>query len=153
MLQMEKPQDIHQRISALLDTQNLCVLATHHSGQPYASLVAFCATEDLKHLFFATPKTTRKFENLKADSRVAMLINNSTNQTVDFHRAISVTVIGHASELVGQQRQPILELYLKKHPHLEAFVHSPTSALVKVEATSYYLVEHFQQVMELHLDQ
>jgi nitroimidazol reductase NimA-like FMN-containing flavoprotein (pyridoxamine 5'-phosphate oxidase superfamily) len=136
-----------------LDSQNLAVLATHRSGQPYTSLVAFYATEDLRNLFFVTPKTTRKFENIKADPRVSILVNSSTNQTVDFHRAVSVTVVGEASEIVGSERQPILERYLKKHPHLEDFVRSPSCAVVRVSAKSYFMVQNFQNVMELHIDQ
>jgi nitroimidazol reductase NimA-like FMN-containing flavoprotein (pyridoxamine 5'-phosphate oxidase superfamily) len=107
----------------------------------------------LKHLFFVTPKTTRKFENLKADSRVSILVNSSTNQAVDFHRAVSVTVVGEATEIVGSERQPILEQYLEKHPHLEDFVRSPSCALVRVLAKSYFMVQNFQNVMELHLNQ
>jgi nitroimidazol reductase NimA-like FMN-containing flavoprotein (pyridoxamine 5'-phosphate oxidase superfamily) len=136
----------------LLESQNLGVLATQRSGQPYASLVAFYATADLRHIFFATPKSTRKFENLSADSRVAILIENSTNQTADFHRASSLTVIGHAGEVADSERPAILERYLKKHPHLEEFVRSPTCALVDVAVKSYILVQNFQNVTELHLN-
>ena len=148
---MDKTKNIQQRLRELFESQNLGVLATHRSGQPYASLVAFYATEDLRRLFFVTPKATRKFENLKADSRVAILVNSSTNETVDFHRAVSVTVVGNATEVVGSERQPILERYLKKHPHLEDFVRSPSCALVGVSAKSYLLVQNFQNVFELHL--
>ena len=150
---MDKTQAIRQRLRKLFESQNLGVLATHRSGQPYASLVAFYATEDLRHLFFVTPKTTRKFSNLKANSRVAILVNSSTNQAVDFHQAISVTVVGNATEVIGSKRQPILEKYLKKHPHLEEFVRSPSCALIKVSANSYVMVQNFQNVMELHLNQ
>jgi general stress protein 26 len=150
---MDKTQALHQQLSSLLESQNLAVLATHRSGQPYTSLVAFYATEDLRNLFFVTPKTTRKFENIKADPRVSILVNSSTNQTVDFHRAVSVTVVGEASEIVGSERQPILERYLKKHPHLEDFVRSPSCAVVRVSAKSYFMVQNFQNVMELHIDQ
>ena len=65
---MDKTQAIQQRLRELFESQNLGVLATHRSGQPYASLVAFYATDDLKHLFFVTPKTTRKFKNLKVSN-------------------------------------------------------------------------------------
>ncbi|UCF94512.1 MAG: pyridoxamine 5'-phosphate oxidase family protein [Desulfobacterales bacterium] len=149
---MDTSQTICQRLRRLFETQNLGVLATHRSGQPYASLVAFYATEDLRHLFFVTPKTTRKFENLQADARVALLINSSTNQAVDFHRAVSVTVVGKAAEVAGAERQPILERYLEKHPHLEDFVRSPSCALVRVSAQSYFMVQNFQNVMELHVN-
>ena len=55
-------------------------MSTRHDGQPYASLVAFYADDDLKHIYFVTPKTTRKYANLTADKRVAVMINSGTNQ-------------------------------------------------------------------------
>ena len=51
-----------KRLAELFRSQSLATLATHNDGQPYASLVAFYAADDLKHIYFVTPKTTRKFE-------------------------------------------------------------------------------------------
>ena len=48
-------------------------------------------------------------------------------------------------------KERILGQYLAKHPHLEDFVRSPTSALVRVAVDSYYMVKNFQNVMELNL--
>jgi nitroimidazol reductase NimA-like FMN-containing flavoprotein (pyridoxamine 5'-phosphate oxidase superfamily) len=148
---MKKPEDIQKLLRDLFATQNLAVLATHSQQQPYASLVAFVATDDLQHIYFATPKTTRKFANLTADGRVAILINNSTNQSADFHQAIAVTAVGDAEEITGPARARQLTDYLAKHPYLEEFAKSPTCALVRVTARSYYLVRNFQQVLEYHL--
>ena len=141
-----------QRLAELFRSQNLATLATHNDGQPYASLVAFYAADDLKHIYFVTPKTTRKFANLNADSRVAVMVNSSTNQASDFHRAISVTAVGSAEEIEGSETEPVLKRYLIKHPHLEEFVRSPTCALVRISVKTYYLVKNFQNVMELHLE-
>ncbi len=121
-------------------------------ANPMPSLVAFYASDDLKHIYFVTAKTTRKFANLSADNRVAMMVNSSTNQVSDFHQAISVTAVGKAKEVVGADKEPILSQYLAKHPHLEDFVRSPTCALVRVSVDSYYMVKNFQNVMELHLE-
>ena len=148
---MEKAEDIQKELRDLFATQSLAVLATHNEEQPYASLVAFVATEDLKHIYFATPKTTRKFANLTADGRVAILVNNSTNQNADFHQAIAVTAVGDAEEITGSDREQQLLHYLAKHPYLEEFAKSPTCALVRVTARSYYLVKNFQKVLEYHL--
>ncbi len=148
---MKSPDDIHAHIRGLFASQNLAVVATHRQQQPYASLVAFVATDDLKHIDFVTPKTTRKFANLSADKRVAVLINNSTNQSSDFHRAISVTAVGKAQEVTGNQREQMVDLYLDKHPYLAEFAKSPTCAFIRVTVQSYYLVRNFQHVMELHL--
>jgi heme iron utilization protein len=139
-------------LGELFRSQNLATLATHNDGQPYASLVAFYAADDLKHIYFVTPKTTRKFANLNADCRVAVMVNSSTNQASDFHRAISVTAVGSAEEVEGSEKEPILNRYLAKHHHLEDFVRSPTCALVRISVKTYYLVKNFQNVMELHLE-
>jgi general stress protein 26 len=141
-----------KRLAELFGAQNLATLATHNDGQPYASLVAFHASEDLKHIWFVTPTTTRKFANLTADNRAAVMVNSSTNQASDFHLAISVTAIGKAEVIAGSEKKMILDLYLAKHPYLEEFVRSPSCALVQVAINSYYMVKNFQNVMELHLE-
>jgi uncharacterized protein YhbP (UPF0306 family) len=148
---MEKAEDIQKQLRDLFSTQNLAVLATHSEAQPYASLVAFFATEDLNHIYFVTPKTTRKFANLSADGRVALLINSSTNQSSDFHQAIAATAVGDADEIGGIDRERQLPRYLAKHPYLDEFAKSPTCALVRVTVRSYYLVKNFQKVLEYHL--
>ena len=148
---METNAQFRERLGKLFGSQNLAALSTHHDGQPYASLVAFYADEDLKHIYFVTPKTTRKYANLTADNRVAVMINSSTNQASDYHQAISVTAVGKAKDVDGADKKRILTQYLIKHPHLEDFVRSPTCALVRVDVESYYLVKHFQHVTELHL--
>jgi general stress protein 26 len=149
---MDTSAEIQNRLRNLFDSQKLAVVATQSSGQPYASLVAFVATDDLRHIFFVTARTTRKFANLTADSRVAVLINSSANEETDFHDAVSITVIGIAQEIMDPERQGVLKLYLSKHPYLEDFAKSPSCAVIRVTAKSYYMVQNFQNVMELHID-
>jgi uncharacterized protein YhbP (UPF0306 family) len=150
---MAPDKDIKQKIRDLFINQKLAVLSTHDSGQPYANLVAFLGNKDLKEIFFVTPRTTRKFANLSADSRVALLINSSLNTESDFHEAVCVTALGNAKEIFGGRKDEILRLYLSKHPYLEEFATSPTCALVGVTITTYVMVKNFQHVMELHIAQ
>ncbi len=150
---MTHHEDIKKQIRALFTNQKLAVLSTHNSGQPYASLIAFAGRQDLKEIFFVTPRTTRKFANLSADSRVAILINSSMNVDSDFHEAVSVTALGNTREINGVEKDKILSFYLSKHPYLQAFATSPTCALVGVTITTYVMVKNFQHVMELHIDQ
>ncbi len=149
---METSAEIQNRLRNLFESQKLAVLATQTGGQPYASLVAFVATDDLRHIFFVTARTTRKFSNLTSDSRVAVLINSSINQESDFHDAVAITVTGIAEEVMDPERQDILKLYLSKHPYLEDFAKSPSCALVRVAARTYYMVQNFQNVMEFHIE-
>lgn len=135
----------------LFRAQSLAVLATQREGQPFTNLVAFAATDDLKHLAFATTRATRKFANLAADSQVAMLVDSRRNQISDFENAAAVTAIGKAEDAVGEHRERLLQVYLSKHPHLRGFATSPTCALMKVTVEKYDIVRRFQHVVELRM--
>ena len=146
-----KEENAFFRIKELFDSEKLAVLATQKNGQPYTSLVAFAATEDLKHMFFLTPVTTRKFDNLTASPKVAMLVNNSRNQTEDITNAVSITAIGRASAIEGNDKKYLMDLFLKRHPHLTDFAQDPSTALVSVAVETYIVVSRFQNVLEIRM--
>ncbi|MFO7601223.1 MAG: pyridoxamine 5'-phosphate oxidase family protein [Candidatus Desulfacyla sp.] len=135
----------------LFQSQPLAVLATHNRGQPYGSLVAFAATEDLAYLIFSTTRSTRKYANLSSDPRVAMVIDNRSNHPSDLRFARAVTATGRAEEISKEASENFLRIYLNKHPHLEDFVASPSSALITIHVEVYYVATRFQNVMEIHL--
>jgi len=137
-------------IRGLLHSQPLAVLATQAQGQPYANLMAFAATDDLRQVVFATRRDTHKFANLLADPRVALLVDNRANRPEDFQEAAALTVLGRARELIGRERQPYLELYLTKHPYLQDFVSQPACALLLVTVERCVLVTRFQEVRQLY---
>ncbi len=148
---MSDREHLQKRLIQLFASQKLAVLATQHQGQPYASLIAFAASGDLKELFFATPRATRKFAYLQANPRIALLIDSRSNQDADIHRAIAATVLGTAAEVPPAEREEVLKHYLAKHPHLEEFADSPSTAVVRVTVETYYVVSRFQEVMELRV--
>lgn len=149
---MEMDKELKDRLATLLGTQQLGVLSTQCQGKPYASLVAFAATEDSKDLLFATTRSTRKYANITSDSRVAMLIDNRSNQTGDFHSAMAVTATGKAGEVEPHEKEVYLQIYLEKHPHLKDFVSAPSCALLRIRIETYVLVNRFQKVFELHIE-
>jgi nitroimidazol reductase NimA-like FMN-containing flavoprotein (pyridoxamine 5'-phosphate oxidase superfamily) len=148
---LSEESELEQLIRDLFESQKLAVLATQNKGQPYANLIAFAASDDLKSLYFATGRATRKYANIEADARVTVLIDNRSNEDSDFSQAAAVTATGRAKEVVDSARDEVLAIYLAKHPMLEEFVRSPSCALLKVEVQTYYLVRRFQNVMELHV--
>ena len=133
----------------LLDSQDLAVLSTQKEGQPYASIVAVTVTPDLEKIIFLTPSTTRKYDNLVASPRVALLINNSQNQVRDITNATSVTATGTAFPITDEEKKEALTLYLNRHPHMKTFARSPTTAVVRVAVAKYIMVTHFQTVVEI----
>ena len=135
----------------LFASQRLGVLATQGPGHPYASLVAILAGDDLRHLYFVTPRATRKFGFLSAEPQVAMLVDSRSADDLDFHGAVAATAVGAARELRGEERETQLAAFLGRHPQMRAFATSPTSALVDLAVDTYYIVGRFQNVTELHL--
>lgn len=147
---MAAREKLLELIRDLLRTQPLAVLATQSQGQPYANLMAFAATADLRQVVFATRRDTHKFANLLADPRVALLVDSRANRPEDFRDAAAVTILGRARELIGRERQPHLELYLGKHPYLAEFVAQPGCTLLMVTVERFVLVTHFQEVHQLY---
>ncbi|MEJ2225002.1 MAG: pyridoxamine 5'-phosphate oxidase family protein [Syntrophobacterales bacterium] len=135
----------------LFESQRSAALATQQEGQPYLSLMAFAATPDLKQLVVATERDTRKYANLMAEPRVALLIDNRSNVPSDTEEAVAVTVLGRASEAQPGETASLLTLFLAKHPHLETFVSSPTCALITVRVDTYVVVQHFQEVRDISM--
>jgi nitroimidazol reductase NimA-like FMN-containing flavoprotein (pyridoxamine 5'-phosphate oxidase superfamily) len=148
---LSEESELEQLIRDLFESQKLAVLATQNKGQPYANLIAFAASDDLKSLYFATGRATRKYANIEADARVTVLIDNRSNQDADFSQAAAVTATGTAKEVLDSKRNEVLAIYLAKHPMLEDFVESPSCALLQIKVSTYYLVRRFQNVMELHV--
>lgn len=136
----------------LLDRQRLAVLATcEGEGHPFANLMAFAASDDLRSVALATDRDSHKYATLRAHPRVALLIDSREHQASDIHEAAAVTVVGTAEEVSGAERERLLPTYVAKHPHLEHFASSPSGALFRVDIRSYYLVRRFQEVTELHM--
>ncbi len=142
---------LRKDLGDLFASQRLAVLATEEAGKPYANLVAFATTDDLRHVLFATGRATRKYSNLSSNSRVSMLMDNRSNEIADFGDATAVTVIGAAIEVNGVERDDLLKLFVAKHPNLTEFAASPTCALFKIQVRSYVVVSRFQNVVTLDL--
>lgn len=88
---IEPMEENHQQlIRDLLQTQSLGVLATSADGHPYTTLIGFAAGDNLAEIYFATHRSTRKFANLSHDERTTLLINNRSNQPVDFRDVFGV---------------------------------------------------------------
>jgi nitroimidazol reductase NimA-like FMN-containing flavoprotein (pyridoxamine 5'-phosphate oxidase superfamily) len=148
---LKNASSLRKSLTNLFSKQKLAGLATSKGEQPYTSLVAFVATDNLRTILFATDTNSTKYSNVVANRRVSMLVDNRTNRATDFYKGMAVTVIGQVQELEADQRTRYLKSYLKKHPYLGEFVKSPNCSLLRINVETYRIVTRFQQVMELHI--
>jgi uncharacterized protein YhbP (UPF0306 family) len=142
---------LENKLKKLFSSQKLGVLATQQEKNPYTSLVAFACSDDMRQIVFATPKTTRKFSNITSNSNVSIFIDNRSNKAVDFRKAIGVTVLGSVKQIRKNKNSKLMKLYLGKHPQLESFLSSPSCVFIRIDIKSFYVVERFQNVTEIHL--
>jgi nitroimidazol reductase NimA-like FMN-containing flavoprotein (pyridoxamine 5'-phosphate oxidase superfamily) len=147
---LKEEQELFLTIHKLLSEQKLGALATHRQGEPWATLIAFAASDTLDSIYFATSKTTRKYSNLVNDPRCSLLIDNRENLASDFSNSIAVTATGVIIELDKSEKSAALRLFLNKHPYLDTFTQSPTCAFICLQVNRYNLVRRFQEVMEYH---
>jgi nitroimidazol reductase NimA-like FMN-containing flavoprotein (pyridoxamine 5'-phosphate oxidase superfamily) len=149
---VERHEETWQLLKELLASQRFAVLSTESETGPYASLVAFCAAGDLSRVEFVTMRATRKFNYLVAHPRVALLFDNRSNRDIDVREAMAVTAEGTARELTAEGARALaLDAFVAKHPHLASFATAPGCAVVRVVVDTYYVVTHFQSVVELHM--
>lgn len=138
-----------ESLRSLLKDQKLAVLASLHYDEPYTNLVGFVASDDLKYLFFVTPVATRKYSYLITSHKASMMIDNRSNNESDFKDAMAVNAGGNVMEV--EKTDELKALYLGKHPYLQDFLLSPSSALMRMEVKSYIVASRFQNVVEIDM--
>lgn len=142
--------DVPERLSALNASELHAVLCTvNGDGAPYASIVAYALTPDLRGVLFATPKDTTKYQNILGNKNVSMLIDNRANTGKDYKEAEAITITGTARPLKkGPRRDKLSRVMSRKHRGLSKFVRAEETALVLVEIKKCLHVTEFQRVTE-----
>ena len=143
------------RVGELLGGGALGVLATRDTqgGAPHLSLVAVASDASPWELVFATTRASRKFQNLVADPRVSLLVDDRRGEAADFRDAAAATAFGHAVEATGEGRRAAAACLMSQHPGLAEFMASPSSALVTLAVSRWELVRRFQDVLVFEVEQ
>lgn len=147
---LRSQQDSRMTLEEMLkafDALRFSVLATSDKGSPYTSLIAFALTPDHHTLIFATPKATSKYENIKSQPAVSILIDNRSQESGDFQGAQAVTLLGTAEEVITPaQKEACRTVLVNRHPELAAFIDEPGTSLIAVTLHQAVHVAHFQDV-------
>jgi len=142
---METFKELSDLIKRVLASQRFAVLATQSEGQPYGNLIAFVEADNLRSLLFVTSRDTRKYSNTLVNKKVAVLIDNRTNQALDLNNSVAITALGIIEEASVANKEYLSGIYLAKQPQLKDFLCQPSNALMKVSVTDY-IVATFETV-------
>ena len=137
-------------IKQLCKEQSFGVLSTQGNGECYTSLISFQTSTDLSQIVFATPIDTKKFEFIKQNDSVSILIDNRSNNPESINNIVAVTAMGRVKIL---EEKDLIEkwskLLIDKHSYLKNFIKASTTAIVVVQISKYYYVSSFQEVVEI----
>jgi nitroimidazol reductase NimA-like FMN-containing flavoprotein (pyridoxamine 5'-phosphate oxidase superfamily) len=140
---------ILKRIEKIIESQKIAVLGTSQKNEPYSCLVAFVLTENLKEIIFATKRKRLKYQNMVANPRVTLLIDDRDRGESDLEKTTSIAVIGSAEDTANVTREKCVSLLLKRHPELTNFVKTPDCALIRVKIDKIYIVSEFESVVKI----
>jgi nitroimidazol reductase NimA-like FMN-containing flavoprotein (pyridoxamine 5'-phosphate oxidase superfamily) len=150
----DDPIEVEDEIKHLVNSQSFAVLSTQGEGQPYASLISFAASNDLKYMIFATQTQTRKYGLLLKSDKIALMVDNRANSPPSINKISAVTVTGRSRILEDPtESEKWSKLLLEKHPYLKSFVKTPSTSLVLIKVYRYFYVRRFQEVSEWNPNQ
>ncbi len=138
-----------ERIKKLCQEQLFGVLATQGQRECYNSLISFETSEDLSKIVFATPIATKKFDFIKQNDSVSILIDNRSSNPESINDIAAVTAMGKVKILKEKEEtNKWSHALVDKHNYLESFIKAPTTAIILMEIDKYYYVSSFQEVVE-----
>jgi nitroimidazol reductase NimA-like FMN-containing flavoprotein (pyridoxamine 5'-phosphate oxidase superfamily) len=137
---------IKTHIEDIFRANKLAVLATEGNGQPHASLVAITPLDDFVHLLFATYRSTRKYNNLIHNGKVAVLLENRYINDQNRSEISVLTAFGYAKELGEDSYEMAKQIHLQRHPTLGTFLLSTDCAIFRVVVDAYQLVLGIDEV-------
>jgi len=123
----------------LLNSQVTGVLATEKEHQPYANLIAFSFSDDLKRIIFATPINTTKYSNLKKNPKVSIVIDSRKNDSADFSGSTVVTALGVSRELAGEIKIEMLRNHSSRLPGLVDLLKKDSISIFEIEIHKYII--------------
>ena len=138
--------EARQILKSFLQGQKLAVLATQDELGPRASLIVYIIDDDLRRLYFLTPKSTRKYRSILRQPRVSLLVDDRCGH-MGIQDMTSITIMGSCQECMTgedeEQRRSLLEKVGE-----ESF---PDQAMMRVSVESLSVVTTLDDIQNLVL--
>lgn len=104
------PEDYRKVSFGLLDNQDICTLATASTkGIPEAATVRYM-NDDNFNIYINSGSTYRKYENMKSNPRVAIVVNGQYNDSY-----YNLQIEGSAEEIPYDDAGHIIDMYTEKY--------------------------------------
>lgn len=148
-LKGENVIELQDDIRKLCESELFGVLATQGKGITHASLISFAISNDLKYIVFATPINTGKFNLIAAEENISVLVDDRSSHKDSINEISALTIIGKGKILSDENEIcKWATLLTEKHPNLNTFVKSSSTAIIRIDVVKYLYVKKFQEMTE-----
>jgi len=141
---------IGQQILQLLDTQQFAVLATAGATEPHASIISIAYTDNGSCILFLTPMQTRKYQNIKRNPNVSLVIDARPASSAAIQKSCALTIRGKARDVLEKDRKRFMAAFIGRHPSLKTVSADPAYALIAVKVRNYAFTSSLHRVTNIH---
>ncbi len=130
-------------IREIITGHDICVLATAADNVPHTSLMAYLASDDARHLYLLTSRSTRKYANCLRNPSVSVLIDTrETHRQENRAAAKALTLSGECSPCVAEEeRRRLKALFAGTFPHLTNLAAHPDADILVVRLRAAQLLD------------
>lgn len=131
-----------EEMQAVIEAQDICVLATISENSPHCSLMAYISDDEHRKLFMVTHRSTRKFANLRSNPAISLLIDTRLSDSPKTREDVwALTVNGVFEEIEdAEEVEFIRRKFIKKHEHLHEFAHHSDAVVFAIKLQSLQLL-------------
>jgi general stress protein 26 len=131
------------KMKEVIQSQDMCVLATVSGDKPHCSLMAYVTDKDCRSIYLITHKDTSKYLNIVENPSVCMLIDTRLiHRGEERHSAKALTVNGVAESIVeSTERVSFYTDFLERHRHMKDFASHPNAEVLAVRIKSLQLLD------------
>ena len=130
------------KIRAMVQGKETCVLATASGGRPHCSLMSYIADSDCRQIYLVTHRQTKKYKNLLENPWVSLLIDTREEEAHgDLGGKMALTISGTFQAIDPDKKDGLRKSFLKKHPQLKDLVDDPEAEIFAVRVESFQLLE------------
>lgn len=146
LAEMNSPNQNREYVEEILHSCRLAVLATEAHGQPHASIIAITPVRSIWQLVFATYRTTRKFENILHNGRVAVLIQGEDFDSSGHNKGCAITAFGLAQEVAITEKDEAVHAHLERHPDLLNFLQAADATIIQIKIEKFQVVRGIDEI-------
>ncbi len=124
----------------MIASNRFCVLATAAGDAPHCSLMSYACSDDGRELCMATRKSTKKYDNLKKNPTVSLLVDSRQTENARPLRALTMTGT-YLGAYPASERADLRKRLIERHPELGSFIDDARTEIVVIKIRALQLLD------------